>query len=125
MKRLLVLVVLVSTAAFVGCSSVSVKHDFAPEVDFSKFKTYDWIDPPADMKMSAEEARVRNSLLDKRIKSAVNDVMAAKGLELVESDPTSSSSIMSVFRTRWRSPTGAIAIIRIITTAAGPAGIFR
>ena len=35
----------------------------------------------------AEEGRVRNSLLDKRIKSAVNDAMAAKGLEQFESNP--------------------------------------
>lgn len=59
-----------------GCSSMTVKTDFDSEVNFAKYKTYNWHKP----KSGPEAARV-SSLLDKRIKLAVERELAAKGLE--------------------------------------------
>jgi len=87
MKRLSVLVVLVLIAAVAGCSSLSVKHDYDPEVDFSKFTTYAWYDLPSDYQMTTSEAQVRNSLLDGRLKSATDAELKARGMEWVEVNP--------------------------------------
>jgi hypothetical protein len=70
------LVVVLLALASAGCSTMTIKTDFDSDVDFAKYKTYKWYRPTP----GAEAARV-NSLLDKRIKLAVERELTAKGLE--------------------------------------------
>jgi Domain of unknown function (DUF4136) len=80
MKYGLILVVFL---AFIlaSCSSVSVKYDYDQSKNFSKYKTYRWVDVnlPAD-------ALAKNPLIKKRVIEAVNKGMTEKGFTLSESD---------------------------------------
>lgn len=58
-----------------GCSSISVNTDFDPTADFAKYKTYSWA-PYADGQVPGPS--------DKRLMTAVDTEMQAKGYELVE-----------------------------------------
>ena len=71
-----------------GCAT-PVRSDFDREAVFSSYKTFDWIAPP--IRASEEELRAdpegpfaRNSLLDKRIRTAVNSNLRARGFRSVE-----------------------------------------
>ena len=55
-----------------------VRYNFDKDTDFSKFKTYKWVDIKGAMKL--------NDLVDKQIKEAVDQQLAAKGLTRVEDD---------------------------------------
>lgn len=73
--------VILASAALGGCSSVEINHDYDRNVDFSRFKSFAWIqEPVTDVSGDARSARQRNSLLDKRIRGAVNDELERKGL---------------------------------------------
>lgn len=61
--------VIVTLLLFVGCSSMTIDHDFDPAADFGKYGSYSWMDAPASV--SAET--------DKIIRSAIESEMAAKG----------------------------------------------
>lgn len=56
-----------------------VRYNFDKQTDFTKFKTYKWV--------SIKDAQPVDSLLDKQIKSAIDDELAKKGLSRVDSDP--------------------------------------
>jgi hypothetical protein len=67
--------------AISGCgSSISVNHDWDVNAPFEDFKTYDWIPLPETPPGNAGQAVQRNDLLDKRIRAAVDDALAGKGL---------------------------------------------
>jgi len=69
MKKLLVLFLVIGT---VSCSSIKTAYDFSKEVDFSKFKTYQFTED--DLTAAVGELN-RN-----RIIPAVENELAAKGL---------------------------------------------
>jgi hypothetical protein len=61
-----------------------VRSDFDREVVFSYYNTFDWIAPPVraseeELRSSPEGPFARNSLLDKRIRAAVNRNLEARG----------------------------------------------
>ncbi len=72
-----ILTVLLSASLFMilGCSSVSVKTDFDPGIDFSTYKTYMWYagEMPEDDALSA------NPLVKKRVASGVEKALETKG----------------------------------------------
>jgi len=71
-----------------SCSSSSrVRYDYDPEVNFASLKTYDWMKQPATSGGGVKAGLARNTLLDKRIKNAVNRQLAAKGLKQDSSNP--------------------------------------
>ncbi|MGH7493976.1 MAG: DUF4136 domain-containing protein [bacterium] len=78
MKSAVLLLALGVLALTLGCSSVTVKHDYDKDANFAALKTYAWLDVPANAAGSVKAAMERNSLLDKRIKEAVNSQLAAK-----------------------------------------------
>jgi hypothetical protein len=80
MKTAILIFLAISVLALVlGCSSVSIKHDYDKDANFAAYKTYAWLAVPTDAAGSVKAALERNSLLDKRIKESVNKQMAAKG----------------------------------------------
>jgi hypothetical protein len=76
-------VVTLSLAAFAACSTVRVTTDYDPEVDFATVDTYAWLDQRSGVE--GDRADV-TSLLDQRIRHAIDDVLQGKGLALVPRD---------------------------------------
>jgi hypothetical protein len=72
----------------IGCSSsITINHDFDPDANFAAFKTYAWIAQPATVMGDAQAAQQVNTLLDKRIKSAVDAQLAKEGLSVDVDNP--------------------------------------
>ena len=55
-----------------------VRYNFDKDTDFSKFKTYKWVD--------IKDATKLNDIADKQVKEAVDAQLATKGLTRVEDD---------------------------------------
>jgi hypothetical protein len=55
-----------------------VRYNFDKEADFSKFKTYKWVD--------IKDAQKPNDIVDKQIKETVDTQLATKGLSKVDGD---------------------------------------
>lgn len=66
----------------VGCSPISVKTDYDREVNFAQYRTFKWMPFPEN----DSGRRIKpNSLMDKRIRRAVERELQAKGYEIIES----------------------------------------
>jgi len=61
-----------------AAAAQDVRYNFDKDTDFSKFKTYKWVDLKGATKL--------NDLVDKQIKEAVDQQLATKGLTRVEDD---------------------------------------
>jgi hypothetical protein len=61
-----------------NCSELKIRHDYDREADFSKFKTFDFMSAPADVR--------DNDSLNKRIYAAVALDLKEKGLTRVVND---------------------------------------
>ena len=72
----------------IGCSSsISVSHDFDPDADFSRYRTYTWVAQDASIVGDAKTAQERNTLLDQRIKEAVDQQLSREGLTIDNNNP--------------------------------------
>jgi len=82
MKRSTVLAAIALTALAlmtVGAAlAQDVRYNFDKKTDFSKFKTYKWVE--------IKDASKLNSLVDQQIKQAVDAQLAAKGLTKTDAD---------------------------------------
>ncbi len=65
MKAISVLTVSVLLLVGVGCSSISVSHDYDPQANFSSLKTFAWVAFPQNVEI--------NQLTVRRIKNAVSN----------------------------------------------------
>lgn len=64
------------TLVLAGCGAgVKVSTDFNPQQDFSSYQTYIWAAPP-----QTGNARLDSELTQRRIQSAVDEVLGSKGL---------------------------------------------
>jgi len=79
MKIRNVLTVSVLLLVGVGCSPISVSHDYDPQTNFSSLKTFAWVAFPQNVEI--------NQLTVRRIKSAVTNELLAKGLQESSSNP--------------------------------------
>ena len=70
-----------------GCSSVSVSHDFDSKADFANLRTYSWLTAPESTSESVKKELQTNSLIEARVKKAVNRQLATKGLKETTQDP--------------------------------------
>jgi Domain of unknown function (DUF4136) len=62
----------------VSAMAQDVRYNFDEDTQFSKFKTYKWVD--------LKDASKLNNLADKQVKEAVDAELATKGLSKVEGD---------------------------------------
>jgi Domain of unknown function (DUF4136) len=76
-NRLLATVAL-SVLALGTAAAQDVRYNFDKDTDFSKFKTYKWVE--------LKDASKVNDLMDKDIKSAIDTELASKGLTKVDGD---------------------------------------
>jgi hypothetical protein len=79
MKRILTIILF--TAVIQACSGVSVKQDYDPAANFTGLKTYAW-----QSKQQKETGNVLtdNSLIDTRVRNAVDTALARKGYRKVD-----------------------------------------
>jgi len=66
-----------------ACSGIRVSTDYDPAVDFSGFGSYAWLDESSGVQGDREDVR---SLLDRRIRKAIEDELETKGFTPVERD---------------------------------------
>ena len=71
----------------VGCSSISVSTDFDNQVDFTKLTTYSWMAAPEEPASDIQRELATNSLIEGRVKRAVDEQLAAKGIRKTTQDP--------------------------------------
>jgi hypothetical protein len=60
-------------------SAQDIKYNFQPGTNFSKYKTYKWVQVP--------NAQYPNSIMDEKIKRAIDTQLALKGLTQSEDNP--------------------------------------
>jgi hypothetical protein len=73
--KLIILLALLSGGTITLAQSVQYNYD--RDADFSAYKTYQWVE---------REPRMANQLVDKDIRRAIDDQMAQKGMQKVESN---------------------------------------
>ena len=78
MKRLCVLPIITLLLVATGALAQDVRYNFDKSTDFSKFKTYKWV--------QIKGASTANNLVDKQIKDAIDAELATKGLTKVDGD---------------------------------------
>ncbi len=66
---------------------IYVSQDYDRRADFAGYKTFDWMPRPDRMPRSAWAALERSPLLDKRIRAAAEQILAAKGLTRSANSP--------------------------------------
>ena len=57
-----------------GCSSFAVEHDYDPQADFARYRSWYWL-PPSP----SGDPRADNALVDARVRAAVENALAARG----------------------------------------------
>jgi hypothetical protein len=69
----------VATGLLMGigaCSSIQVTSDYDPQTNFGALRSYAWL---ANARQPGDDPRLHNSLVDARVRTAVDDVLATKG----------------------------------------------
>ncbi len=74
-----ILLILASLLWVVSCSTLTVGYDYNQKIDFSTFKTYDWIPFPKDMPASSMDRA--------RFITSVEVSLASKGISQSSSNP--------------------------------------
>lgn len=72
-----------SVVLLAGCSSVSVNRDYDSTFNFSALKTYAW---QHDVQPETGNPRLDNDLNDRRVRSAVDQELRAKGFVMVDKE---------------------------------------
>ena len=79
---------LVTCLLFVcGCSHLRVETDYDTDLDFSRLRTFTWLEPPVTSEPSESPVEElidpfeKNSLLDKRVRQAVERELLARGYQ--------------------------------------------
>jgi len=70
-----------------GCSSISVTTDFDEKVDFTRLSTYSWMSAPEQPAADIQKELASNTLIEGRVKRAVDEHLAAKGIRKTTHDP--------------------------------------
>lgn len=70
---------LILTLLLSACSSLQTQYDYDPDIDFSQYKSFAWVDT-SDKQNTPYHL---DGLMDQRVKSAVNTELQAKGFKQV------------------------------------------
>jgi hypothetical protein len=70
-----------------GCSSISVTTDFDNKVDFARLSTYSWLPTPETPSAEIQAELDQNTLVEGRVKRAVDAQLATKGIRKTTQDP--------------------------------------
>jgi hypothetical protein len=75
-RRLLISLSMLAVISLIACSNVGVKTDFDPDIDFTSYKTYDWLNIDS---RQGESTYANVELVDQRIKRAVDEQLTDFG----------------------------------------------
>ena len=70
-----------ASVAWLACSGIRVSTDYDPSADFSNLGSYAWFDERSGVQGDRPDV---SSLLDRRIRSAVDGELSQKGIESVD-----------------------------------------
>ena len=82
MKIILRVFVVFLALSFINCSTLSVNTEYDKSATFSGLKTYVWLPAPQKLR---DNPRVDWEVLDSHVKSAVDEVLSAKGFSRLTS----------------------------------------
>jgi hypothetical protein len=68
--------------AAAGCSGIRYNNDFDPQVDFSRFSTFAWVE---DIHSDAAQSRGLDPLDERRVKAALEEQLESRGYRKVTS----------------------------------------
>jgi len=125
MKRIGVFIVLGALVVVSGCSSVRVRHDYDREFDFSSFYSFAWVALPEVPSDSVQEEMMRNPLVARRIKGAVKNQLALKGIVLNLENPDFLIAFHSGVEKKISVTAGDIIILPGTATGVGLETIFK
>lgn len=91
MRLLGVAVMCLSVAMLAGCSSVDVKTDYDPDVDFSKYKTYGWV---GDGGVIEGSTLAQYPLVAKRVRDSVDRILQERGFNVVKDVETADLAVV-------------------------------
>ena len=83
MKTPLGWILLSLIAVAIGCSSYRVSHDYDTGTNLAGLRAYDWMPRPPEARTSVDQ----NSLIDGRVKNAVDTQLAARGVRRDSENP--------------------------------------
>jgi hypothetical protein len=90
-RRVSIIAGALSLFLVLGCASLRVRTDFDESIDFQGRTSYAWLEPPVIETPLAEgevpHPFARNSLLDGRVRAAVERRLEAQGFKKSEEDP--------------------------------------
>lgn len=90
----------------IGCTGLRVQTDYDEAFDFSGRGSYAWLEPPVvETPLGGAEAPdpfARNSLLDQRVRHAVDRALEAKGYRRSDEDPAFRLQYYVVLRDRTK-----------------------
>jgi len=78
---------LAAVALMAGCSSMSVNYDFDSNADFAQYRTFAWMAKPQGLPADANQAKLHNDIIDRRIETAIQGELAARHIERVDENP--------------------------------------
>jgi hypothetical protein len=67
-----------------GGSGLKVSYDYDPQADFARLRTWNWV---AEEQRPTGDARVDDPLVDRRIRSAIQDELQRRGYERTADNP--------------------------------------
>jgi len=91
MRLFAVAAICLSLAFLASCSSVDVKTDYDPDVDFSAYKTYAWVGNGGVMEGTTLESY---PLVAKRVKASTDRDLQERGLVLVDDPETADFAVV-------------------------------
>ena len=74
---------IVALLILAGCSTIQVKNNYNPKTDFSRLKTYGWLN---DIDQPGENVRINNDQVKSAVRRAVEETLKAKGFVKTERD---------------------------------------
>jgi hypothetical protein len=79
MKQILLISLILLISITIGCSNISVNHDYDHSADFSKYKSYSWVSQP--------KVKQKNPLVYNRIVDAANVHLLNRGMRQNAANP--------------------------------------
>lgn len=87
MKSFSLIILVAFAAASIGCSSISTNYDYDREADFQSYKSFAWVPQQTTSVGDAKQAQQTNTLLDKRVRNAVNAELEGRGMTIDVENP--------------------------------------
>ncbi|HLO68845.1 MAG TPA: DUF4136 domain-containing protein [Holophaga sp.] len=100
--RPLNLIAPLALVALAGCAPYTIRYDYDSHAPYASYKTYGWYARSA--KAAGKSDGVKNPIMDRRVRSAVERELAAKGLRMLK-DGEGEPDVLLTYYPAWRQGT--------------------